>query len=130
MADDRDTLADVEEAHVDVDAVVDDEEEALEVLDAVSTAATRASSIAGSVLGEQLPPSVLAGEVLFEDDDGVKDVQGGLPSIPVVDPIPTALTTFAFSEPTGAATDSDEEQVFVAFTLNIIIYACALLFMF
>ena len=130
MADDRDALADVEEAHVDVDAVVDDEEEALEVLDAVSTAATRASSIAGSVLGEQLPPSVLAGEVLFEDDDGVKDVQTGLPSIPVVDPIPTALTTFAFSEPTGAATDSDEEQVFVAFTLNTIIYACALLFMF
>ena len=85
-------------------AAVEEEEEPIEVLDAVSTAATRASSIAGSVLGEPLPPSAL-GEV---SDDAKKSEESCIPVLD--DPSASTLTTFAFAEPTGAATDSDDEQ--------------------
>merc|ERR1719507_2548877 len=81
----------------------------MEVLDAVSTVATRASSIAGSVLGEALPPSALVGEVLSEEGEGVE--KSGESSVPILDPSPTTIAAFAFAEPTGAATDSDDEQV-------------------
>merc|ERR1719445_245335 len=90
-----------------------EEEEAVEVLDSVSTAATRASSIAGSVLGEHLPPSVLAGEVQGELEDklaGEEEIMASsVPFLPL--PSSSGLATFAFAEPTGAATDSDDEQV-------------------
>merc|ERR1719507_1831597 len=81
----------------------------MEVLDAVSTVATRASSIAGSVLGEALPPSALVGEVLSEEGEGVEKSEES--SVPILDPSPTTIAAFAFAEPTGAATDSDDEQV-------------------
>merc|ERR1719150_2955827 len=58
-----------EEEEEEEDVEDQEEEEAVEVLDSVSTAATRASSIAGSVLGENVPPSALAGEVQGELED-------------------------------------------------------------
>ena len=84
----------------------------MEVLDSVSTAATRASSIAGSVLGEHLPPSALAGEVQGELEDklaGEEEMASSVPFLPL--PSSSGLATFAFAEPIGAATDSDDEQV-------------------
>ena len=61
-------------------------------------------------LGCALPPSALVGEVLSEEEEeGVE--KSGESSVPILDPSPSTMAAFAFAEPTGAATDSDDEQV-------------------